>query len=92
MRRGEATATCSPQRCERKDRDGRGAPDAGGSTNGRTPGGGSDNGAPDTGGGKRSRDLASTGAAVIGVTILGALFILLGFLLRRRRDDEDDNG
>lgn len=69
-----------------------GAPDAGGGTNGRTPGGDSDNGAPETGGGNGIRNLASTGAAVIGVTILGALLILLGFLLRRRRDDEENNG
>lgn len=69
-----------------------GAPDPGGGTNGRTPGGDSDNGAPDTSGGNGIRNLASTGAAVIGVTILGALLILLGFLLRRRRDDEEDNG
>lgn len=69
-----------------------GAPDAGGGTNGRTPGGESDNGAPGNGGGNGIRNLASTGAAVIGVTILGALLILLGFTLRRRRDDEEDKG
>lgn len=67
-----------------------GAPDAGDSSNGGTQGGDSDNGAPDTGG-NGIRNLASTGAAVIGVTVVGALLILLGFLLRRRRDDEDDN-
>lgn len=68
-----------------------GAPDTGDNSNGGPQSGDSANGAPDTGG-NGIRNLASTGAAVIGVTILGALLILLGFLLRRRRDDEEDNG
>lgn len=42
------------------------------------------------GNGEGIRNLASTGAAVVGVTIAGALLILFG-LLMRRRDDEDDN-
>lgn len=35
------------------------------------------------------RNLASTGAAVMGVSAVGALLILLGLIMRRRRDDDE---
>lgn|GEM_PF-737202 len=62
-----------------------GQPSAPGSDAGKKGESGSSNGSQDT-----PRGLASTGAAVIGVSLAGALFILLGLFMQRRRRDEDE--
>lgn len=70
------------------------APDAAtqggaGSDTGNSSGGQDDSGS--AGGAHNGpRGLASTGAAVIGVSLVGALFILLGLFMRRRREDEGE--
>lgn len=40
--------------------------------------------------GERFGDLASTGASVIGITGVAVLLIILGLILRRRNDDEEE--
>lgn len=69
---------------------------AGGASDSESEKGESAGGATDDGRGTGDRagdgihNLASTGAAVIGVSAAGALLILLGLIMRRRRKDDDE--